>query len=155
MARSQREKAQRHLRIRSQPALVDVKWLVCANASLQLKRGERRIVAAVCDPETLPAEKVGFENHVNVFHRQKTGLDSLIAKGLAVYLNSTLVDLYFRQFSGHTQVNATDLRTLRYPSLDALARLGAHVNGLFPNQAEVDALLEVEIERLDQNDSST
>ena len=118
------------------------------------KEEKRRIVAAVCDPETLPAEKVGFENHVNVFHRQKTGLDSLIAKGLAVYLNSTLVDLYFRQFSGHTQVNATDLRTLRYPSLDALARLGAHVNGLFPNQAEVDALLEVEIERLDQNDSS-
>jgi adenine-specific DNA-methyltransferase len=41
-----------------------------------------------------------------------------------VFLNSTLVDEQFRRFSGHTQVNATDLRLLKYPSRDTLTRVG-------------------------------
>ena len=48
-----------------------------------------------------------------------------LAKGLAAFLNSTLVDSYFRQFNGHTQVNATDLRLLKYPSLKTLIKLGS------------------------------
>jgi hypothetical protein len=43
---------------------------------------------------------------------------------LAVFLNSTSVDDYFRRFSGHTQVNATDLRLLRYPGRGNLEELG-------------------------------
>jgi adenine-specific DNA-methyltransferase len=43
---------------------------------------------------------------------------------LAAFLNTTTVDQFFRQFNGHTQVNATDLRNLRYPSLDDLEALG-------------------------------
>ena len=41
-----------------------------------------------------------------------------------MFLNSTAIDEYFRRFSGHTQVNATDLRLLRYPELDELRELG-------------------------------
>jgi ribonucleoside-diphosphate reductase alpha chain len=41
-----------------------------------------------------------------------------------VFLNSTAVDDYFRRFSGHTQVNATDLRLLRYPETEELKQLG-------------------------------
>lgn len=47
-----------------------------------------------------------------------------MARGLAVFLNSTAVDENFRRFSGHTQVNATDLKLMKYPSRDALIRLG-------------------------------
>jgi adenine-specific DNA-methyltransferase len=43
---------------------------------------------------------------------------------LAVFLNSTAVDEQFRLFSGHTQVNATDLRLLKYPSREILICLG-------------------------------
>lgn len=114
------------------------------------KEEKKRIVAALCNPQIFSAKRIGFENHINVFHAQKNGLNAQIAKGLTVYLNSTLVDLYFRQFSGHTQVNATDLRTLYYPSLEILARLGAFVNGSFPNQNEVDSMLDIEIEKLSQ-----
>jgi len=41
------------------------------------------------------------------------------------------VDDYFRRFSGHTQVNATDLRLLRYPGRRDLEELGrwAQVQG--------------------------
>jgi len=61
---------------------------------------------------------------------------------LAVYLNSTLFDRYFRLFSGHTQVNATDLRKMRYPTRELLMRLSVHVKTRIPDQETVDAILE-------------
>lgn len=109
------------------------------------KEERRRIVAALHDPDNIPSEKVGFENHLNVFHKNKRGLDPVIAKGLAVYLNSTLLDLYFRQFSGHTQVNATDLRMLHFPDKEFLINLGLKVQADFPSQNEIDSLLEAEL----------
>jgi adenine-specific DNA-methyltransferase len=106
------------------------------------KEERRRVVAAVYDPMHIPAPKVGFENHLNYFHGRGAGLDPLLAKGLAIYLNSSLVDSYFRQFNGHTQVNATDLRSLKYPARDQLEALGAQVTDAFPGQEEIDSLVE-------------
>ena len=60
---------------------------------------------------------VAFENHVNVIHRDHAPLHRSEAVGLADFLNSDLVDTYFRMFSGSTQVNATDLRRLRFPEV--------------------------------------
>lgn len=111
------------------------------------KEEKRRVVASVHDPRRIKADMIGFENHLNVFHANKKGLPESLTKGLAVYLNSTLVDSYFRQFNGHTQVNATDLRKLPYPSREQLIALGRSVNGHFPAQGAVDALIEeLEIE---------
>lgn len=70
------------------------------------------------------ARMLGFENHLNIFHDSKRGLSESLARGLAVYLNSTPVDEYFRRFNGNTQVNATDLKLMKYPSRDALIQLG-------------------------------
>jgi len=64
-----------------------------------------------------------------------------LAKGLTAFLNSTLVDEYFRQFSGHTQVNATDLRSLKYPSLSQLLALGEEIGDTFPKQEELDQIV--------------
>lgn len=88
------------------------------------KEEKRRIVARVVTPGDLPGDYIGFENHLNVFHSRKKGLPEELALGLAVYLNSTLIDAYFRQFNGHTQVNATDLRLLKYPDRATLEKLG-------------------------------
>lgn len=88
------------------------------------KEEKRRIVAAVVDPRRLKSDLVAFENHLNVFHRAKQGLPEDLAWGLAAYLNGTVVDTHFRRFSGHTQVNATDLRRMRYPSRNTLETLG-------------------------------
>lgn len=106
------------------------------------KEEPRRIVAAVFDPAFFTTEKIGFENHLNYFHENGTGLSRSLSKGLALYLNSTLLDLYFRQFSGHTQVNATDLRNLRYPSRNDLELLGAMVGSELPPQEEIDRIIE-------------
>lgn len=88
------------------------------------KEERRRIVSTVVDPRRLPAEVLGFENHLNVFHQGRRPLPEYIARGLAVFLNSTAVDKYFRRFNGHTQVNATDLRRMKFPDRDALSQIG-------------------------------
>lgn len=88
------------------------------------KEEKRRIVATLVTPGLNDSGFLGFENHLNVFHHAKQGLPENLARGLAVYLNSTMVDAYFRRFSGHTQVNATDLRRMRYPSRETLIQLG-------------------------------
>ncbi len=88
------------------------------------KEERRRVVAYVVDPRKLPQGLYGFENHLNVIHRNKHGLDAIEAYGVALFLNSTVVDQQFRTFSGHTQVNATDLRAMRFPTRAALACFG-------------------------------
>jgi adenine-specific DNA-methyltransferase len=109
------------------------------------KEERRRVVAAVYDPAHVPGERVGFENHLNYYHRNGGGLDLPLARGLAAFLNSTLVDVYFRQFNGHTQVNATDLRCLRYPKAEQLRALGRRLGADFPAQAELDELVDQEL----------
>jgi adenine-specific DNA-methyltransferase len=106
-------------------------------------------MAAIYDPARIDAGLVGFENHLNYFHKQGKGLSADLAKGLALYLNSTLADQYFRLFSGHTQVNATDLRKMPYPTYQQLLRLGSHVKGTMPDQEIIDAIVEKECESRD------
>jgi adenine-specific DNA-methyltransferase len=105
------------------------------------KEERRRVVATVFRPEGGMSRfaSVGFENHLNYFHTRGRALNKKLAEGLALYLNSTLVDSYFRQFSGHTQVNATDLRNLRYPSADRLSELAESIDGPSCDQAAIDA----------------
>jgi hypothetical protein len=89
------------------------------------KEERRRIVASVVRPDAFPgAPMLGFENHLNVFHERRHGLPEELAYGLAAFLNTAAVDDYFRRFNGHTQVNATDLRLMKYPSRSTLADLG-------------------------------
>ncbi|MBW7899727.1 Eco57I restriction-modification methylase [Candidatus Brocadiaceae bacterium B188] len=108
------------------------------------KEQQRRIMAAVYDPTRIDAAYVGLENHLNYYHQNGRGLPADLAKGLALYLNSTMVDRYFRIFSGHTQVNATDLRKMPYPSREQLTRLGASIGETMPDQEAIDSIIEKE-----------
>lgn len=93
------------------------------------KEEKRRITAAVYSSD----EYAAFDNKTNFFHRGGRGLDPELAKGLELWLNSTRVDSFFRVFSGHTQVNAGDLKLLPYPSLSQLMALAQ--TGLQPDYA--------------------
>jgi len=107
------------------------------------KEQRRRIEATVFDSQKVkPGFPIGFENHLNYFHQDGKGLERDVARGLSVYLNSSLVDLYFRLFSGHTQVNATDLRSLPFPKRAQLASLGKLVKNDALDQQETDSLFE-------------
>lgn len=109
------------------------------------KEERRRVVACIYDPNRIRAERVGFENHLNYFHARGAGLPMNLAKGLSAFLNSTLVDVYFRQFNGHTQVNATDLRNLGYPTRSELELVGREIGDSFPSQSELDVLVETKL----------
>ena len=124
-------------------------WLVPAAIHVLVmrfsaKEEKRRVVGAVFDPARVPCDQVAFENHLNYYHENGGGLPLALAKGLAAYLNSTIVDTYFRQFSGHTQVNAADLRKLKYPSRLDLEEIGRRIGDQYPNQGELDFLIESE-----------
>ena len=122
-------------------------WLVKSGIYLLTKRftskeERRRLVACIFDPKEVDAEWLGFENHLNYFHADGQGLDRNLAVGLFAFLNSTVVDQYFRRFSGHTQVNATDLRTLSYPDAETLKSMGSELKQLDQPQAAFDKLVE-------------
>lgn len=106
------------------------------------KEESRRIVAAVFHPDKYPYGRVGFENHLNYYHQNGSGLPERLAWGLAAFLNSTLVDEYFRQFNGHTQVNSGDLRSLKYPSREQLEILGDKCKSALMAQDKIDTYIE-------------
>ena len=92
------------------------------------KEEPRRVVASLVKPADFSVEEICFENHLNVFHDKRGGMDADLALGLCEYLNSETVDIFLRSISGHTQVNAGDLRTLPYPGREELVALGKIAN---------------------------
>jgi len=125
------------------------KWLYpngfyCVVRRFSPKEEKRRIVASVIDPSVFgDASLLGLENHLNVFHDRRNGLGESLARGLAIFLNATVVDEFFRRFNGHTQVNATDLKLMKYPSRDDLIRLGMWAaDHDSPTQKQIDVKVE-------------
>lgn len=124
------------------------KWLMPNNGfyvivrRFSTKEEKRRVVAYIVNPDEIGKEWIGFDNGWNVFHVKKQGFDKTTAMGLACFLNSTILDEHFRVFSGHTQVNATDLKNMRYPTMATLQRLGKAYQSTM-SQQEIDEILGV------------
>lgn len=97
----------------------------CVVRRFSSKEERRRIFASFLNADAFKSyDKLGLENHLNLFHEKKRGLSKELALGLVVYLNTTAVDENFRRSSGNTQVNATDLKSMKYPSRETLIKLG-------------------------------
>lgn len=111
------------------------------------KEEKRRIVATLYD-SSLPGELIGFENKTNVFHIRKTGMDADLARGLYIYLNCTLLDKYYRHFGGHTQINASDLRSIHYPSLEILRKMGNELDDEVLSQNQIDEIINRELDMM-------
>jgi len=94
------------------------------------KEEPRRITAAVLSEDTFNTELIALENHLNYLYRPSGKLANDEAIGISAFLNSTLVDRYFRITNGNTQVNATELRKLPFPPLEQLIRIGQQVETL-------------------------
>jgi adenine-specific DNA-methyltransferase len=83
----------------------------------------QRLVAAPYLSE-LESDWLGLENHLNYIYRPAGEMSTEEAIGLAVLLNSPLIDKYFRIFNGNTQVSATEIRNMPLPPLDAIIEMG-------------------------------
>ena len=88
------------------------------------KEQHRRLTAAPLLAGALGSPFIGLENHLNYIHRPGGSLSEAEAYGLAMLLNSRLLDAYFRTFSGNTQVSATELRAMPLPPLEIIVEIG-------------------------------
>jgi len=105
------------------------------------KEEKRRIVSSLLEASNYDYDYIGFDNKLNYIHANKGSIPIEIARGLNIYLNSTIVDLYFRTFSGHTQVNVSDLEVLHYPSLDKIIEIGSCVELIVSGQNDIDQVI--------------
>ncbi len=105
------------------------------------KEEDRRLTASSFLPGhgTWPA-RIAIENHLNYVYLARREMTEAETIGLTAIFNSALLDRYFRTLSGNTQVNATDIRAMPFPSLEKIAQLGLAVQ-------ELDLSTRVEVER--------
>ncbi|MBN2272048.1 MAG: Eco57I restriction-modification methylase domain-containing protein [Sedimentisphaerales bacterium] len=89
-----------------------------------VKEEKRRLTAAPLFAGTLDSEWIGLENHLNYIRRPRGKMTQHETIGLAVLLNSSLIDRYFRICNGNTQVGAAEIRAIPLPSLDIIVQLG-------------------------------
>jgi adenine-specific DNA-methyltransferase len=118
--------------------LIPAGWYVLVKRFTS-KEERRRVVAATVSPALGPY--LAIENHLNYIHQDGSGMSESLAKGVTAYLNSTVIDEYVRQFSGHTQINASDLRRLPMPSEKLLLAIGEAVGAPVPQEV-LDGIIE-------------
>ena len=105
------------------------------------KEQPKRLVAAPWLPHSTTSEWLGVENHLNYIYRARGELTVNEALGLAVLLNSELLETYFRCINGNTQVSATELRAMPLPPLEAIAEMGRLAAQRVDPSADVGALV--------------
>jgi len=88
------------------------------------KEEPRRLHSSVFLESEFPHEAIGIENHLNYIHKPGRNLSVNEAYGISAILNTAIVDNYFRTLNGNTQVNATDIRSLPFPSIKDVKRIG-------------------------------
>jgi len=105
------------------------------------KEERRRVVAYLLEAR----EAIAIENHLNVLHagtpRKVVPLTRKTAAGLAIWLNSSFIDEWFRDVSGSTQVNAGDIKAMPCPEVSDLAHIAAKWHDGM-EQDEIDAICE-------------
>lgn len=108
-------------------------WMLVKNQNVVIlrrfspKEDIRRVTASpyICD---IKANYIGIENHLNYIYCPNHSLTESETKGLSAYLNSIIVEKYFRDFAGSTQINARELKSLPYPTRDQLSKIGVLVD---------------------------
>lgn len=88
------------------------------------KDDNSRLIAAPYFCNSTKSNVIGVENKVNYIYRKDGHLNRDETVGLCALLNSELFDTYFRIFNGNVNVSATELRTMRFPSVDDIRIIG-------------------------------
>ena len=107
------------------------------------KEEARRIVACTLLKGQLKHPHIGIENHVNYIYSIDREMSATLAKGISRFLNSSVIDQYFRIINGNTQVNATEIRTMPMPSRSFMEKLAGR--GLTDDEIEILLLQETDV----------
>lgn len=92
------------------------------------KDEKRRLVSGVYLAKYFDdLEFIGFGNKVNYIGVKSDELTKKEAYGLCAMFNGSFFDRYFRCISGNTQVNATEIRVMRFPTRDQVKEIGEEV----------------------------
>src|SRR6185312_4212151 len=79
---------------------------------------------------------LALEYHLKYLYHANRELADGEVYGLTALFNSAWLDRYFRIISGNTQVNATEIRSIRFPRLDQVAEIGRRLKTLEPFRPE-------------------
>lgn len=74
-------------------------------------------------------------------HNNGKGIDNNLAIGLNAFLNTKTLDSYIRRFSGHTQINASDILSLPMPNANMLVILGKKIYNNEISEIEIEKLI--------------
>jgi len=91
---------------------------------LTSKDEKRRLVSAVYLKKAHDCKFIGFGNKTNYIGLIDGKLTKDEAYGLAMIFNSSFMDTYFRCISGNTQVNATEIRVMKFPTREQVKEIG-------------------------------
>ena len=88
------------------------------------KEERRRLTATALFADAVSTEWFAFENHINYVGHTERSLSPAELLGLDAVFNSVVLDRYFRSFSGNTQVNATEVRSMKFPDMETIVSIG-------------------------------
>ena len=88
------------------------------------KEERRRLTAGCLLRADIAFARLALENHINYVYHVDRELTEEEVFGIAAVFNSAFLDRYFRSISGNTQVNATEIRAMKFPGLDQITAIG-------------------------------
>ncbi|MDY6970344.1 MAG: Eco57I restriction-modification methylase domain-containing protein [Spirochaetota bacterium] len=91
---------------------------------LSSKEGKNRIVSGVLTKKSLDFDFIGIENHMNYIWKYKGSSSADELYGISALLNSKLFNRYFQIINGSTQVNASEIRKIPFPSIRKIKIIG-------------------------------
>lgn len=94
------------------------------------KDEKRRLTSGVHLTSAYDCEVIGFGNKINYIGLSGGKLTTAEAYGLAAIFNSSFMEKYFRCISGSTQVNATEIRIMKFPTRKQVQEIGKQVQDI-------------------------
>ncbi len=95
-----------------------------------LKDERRRLVSGVHIASSHDSDVIGLDNKVNYIGVKGGALTKYEAYGISAVFNSSFMDNYFRCISGNTQVNATEVRVMKFPTREQVKKIGKQAQKL-------------------------
>lgn len=105
------------------------------------KDDKSRLIAAPYFCNYFDSDYIGVENRVNYIYRKSGHLHRSEVVGLCALLNSELFDTYFQIFNGNVNVSATELRSMKFPSIQLIKEIGNQI--ILSNEYSMDNVNEI------------